>query len=91
MTEKLKRCPFCGGEKLEFIDTGHSYVRCCECWCEAPTEVWNIRKPIDDIVKSLEIQADGYRENYPDDYIFEVYDMIDLCEEIIKNVKGGTE
>lgn len=43
---------------------------------------------MDEVVKSLESQIDGYREYYPDDYIFETYDMIDLCESIIEMIKG---
>ena len=43
---------------------------------------------MDEVVKSLESQIDGYREYYPEDYIFETYDMIDLCESIIEMIKG---
>lgn len=43
---------------------------------------------MDEVVKSLESQIDGYKEYYPEDYIFEIYDMIDLCESIIKMIKG---
>lgn len=43
---------------------------------------------MDEVVKSLESQIDGYKEYYPEDYIFETYDMIDLCESIIKMIKG---
>ena len=43
---------------------------------------------VDRIVEQLEDKAKSYQEYYPEDYIFEVSDMIDLCESIIRMIKG---
>lgn len=67
MSEKLKRCPFCGGE-VEFIKVGYTsegrsgYIRCKGCediffkggWNSEQnvTKKWNTRKPMEDLQRS---------------------------------------
>ena len=64
MTDKLKNCPFCGGEAFEYY-SGSQFefceVVCKECGCrskrkteEEAIEAWNTRKPMDGIVEKLE-------------------------------------
>lgn len=70
MTDKLKPCPFCGGEarirdlniKIPYEGIAH-FVGCCQCDVrsgisfdgeQAAIEAWNTRKPMDRIVERLE-------------------------------------
>lgn len=64
MTEKLKRCPFCGGKAFEYY-SGSQFefceVVCKECGCRSKRKTeeeaiasWNTRKPMDRIVERLE-------------------------------------
>ena len=65
MTDKLKLCPFCGGEAV-WWDTGdHKYpyqIVCRSCFCEtnetqtrsSAIEAWNTRMPMDRIAEKLE-------------------------------------
>lgn len=60
MTDKLKPCPFCGGEAKWF--NTESKVYCVKCCCSTAafidkrdaTKSWNTRKPMDRIVEQLE-------------------------------------
>lgn len=61
MTDKLKRCPLCGGEAETEWHHGYWGVRCQSCYAEVTAdgmndaiEVWNTRKPMDRIVEQLE-------------------------------------
>ena len=61
MTDKLKPCPFCGGEADTEWHHGYWGVRCKSCYAEVTAdgmndaiEAWNNRKPMDRIVEQLE-------------------------------------
>ena len=61
MTDKLKSCPFCGGEADTEWRHGYWGVRCESCYAEVTADgmsdalaAWNNRKPMDRIVKQLE-------------------------------------
>lgn len=63
MTDKIKSCPFCGGEaEKEWGIPSIYWVRCTECGAEGgqypsfkeAIEAWNTRKPMDSIVEQLE-------------------------------------
>lgn len=57
---KLKRCPFCGGEAF-VAGSGH-WIACKDCLAESDfydyeyeaIEAWNTRKPMERIVEHLE-------------------------------------
>lgn len=62
MTDKLKPCPFCGGEAIIHGYGFNQYsVGCSECWVEtnrtagveSAVKQWNIRKPMDRIVEEV--------------------------------------
>ena len=71
MSDKLLKCPFCGG-KLEHVSWGYSYkhengVQCSDCKIlitsidgeitkEELAEKVNIRKPMKNIMKQLEVE-----------------------------------
>lgn len=61
MTDKLKPCPFCGGEADTEWHHGYWGVRCTSCYAEVTAdgmndaiEAWNTRKPMDRIAEKLE-------------------------------------
>ncbi len=66
MTDKLKPCPFCGGEARITDVFGRTGIVCKYCFAEmrgyldmTPEEMtryWNTRKPMDRIVERLEEQ-----------------------------------
>lgn len=59
--DKLKKCPFCGGE-AEFATSHKRWVQCKEClaesvYCDTPEQAiaaWNNRKPVEDVLERLE-------------------------------------
>lgn len=70
MEDRLKPCPFCGGEarirdlsiKIPYDGIAH-FVDCCQCDVrsgisfdgeQGAIEAWNTRKPMDRIVEQLE-------------------------------------
>lgn len=64
--ERLKPCPFCGGEAKvahEYTEEWKlEYVMCFRCGCSTPSaisedtviQIWNTRKPMERIVEKLE-------------------------------------
>lgn len=79
MSDKLKPCPFCGGEAMlnYFGSRPISYyqISCSECGCrqassihkESVINTWNTRKPIDRIVEQLEEQMNDAKNLWDDD------------------------
>lgn len=77
MTDRLKKCPFCGGEgKLEInreMGGTQYYVLCTNCpttvgrhWFwkkEDAINSWNTRKPMDRIIQELEAEAERWHES----------------------------
>lgn len=68
MTDKIKSCPFCGGEATIYgSKTGYGVMCKDKPFCailpagfstkERAIEVWNTRKPMDRIVEELESQC----------------------------------
>lgn len=66
--EKLKKCPFCGGEAKVFeTDLNTFRVICAECSCsvgrywyykkEEAITAWNTRKPMERIVERLDSEC----------------------------------
>lgn len=62
MTDKIKSCPFCGGEvEKDWGIPSLYWVRCIECGAEGgqypslkeAIEAWNTRKPMDRIAEQL--------------------------------------
>lgn len=82
MEDRLKPCPFCGGEagirdlKIKIPYDGIAYfVECCKCDVrggisydgkQAAIEAWNTRKPMDRIVEQLEKWKQEADEQYED-------------------------
>ena len=64
MTDRLKPCPFCGGDARITDVFGRTGIVCEECFAEmrgyldiTPEEMsryWNTRKPMDRIVEQIE-------------------------------------
>ncbi len=64
MTDKLRECPFCGGEAelRKYHNELENYVVCVRCASRTPfvntagdaIKRWNTRKPMDRIVEQLE-------------------------------------
>jgi hypothetical protein len=74
---KLKRCPFCGGEVAMNQDDDGYYVSCSKDGCvvmtnsyteEEAIEVWNTRKPMQEIVERLEESIKFYDEKKKEAY-----------------------
>ena len=64
MEDRLKPCPFCGGEADTEWHHGYWGVRCENCCAEVTADgmddvidKWNTRKPMDRIVEQLEEQS----------------------------------
>lgn len=103
--ERLKPCPFCGGEATPlYCENGNRYtsnilylskrgtIKCKKCGLTLPRvysrvskaiEVWNTRKPIEQIVERLEEKAkEPMYQHDGEDYFVGVESAIDI-------VKGG--
>lgn len=68
MSEKLKPCPFCGGEaNIIYRDLTYTIVVCCDClaktchWGRAE-ELWN--RPIEDQLRAQLAEAQAKVEKY---------------------------
>lgn len=101
MAEKLKPCPFCGGEaeikRYTFCRTDSFYVGCSRCnvtqtanvyFSEKESiEAWNTRKPMERIVEQLEEAIEYSRKLGASEmeYRAGLYDAI----EIVK--RGGVD
>lgn len=77
MTDKLKQCPFCGGEADTEWHHGYFGVRCKSCYAEVTAdgmndaiELWNTRKSMDRIVEQLE---EAKRDSNTDVYAYGAY------------------
>lgn len=92
MTDKLRECPFCGGDAMlrnRCMNT-QNYVVCENCGAVSKItetesdaiKAWNNRKPMDRIVEQLERLP-----NVNSDY-WNFADLIDR-EDAIEIVKGG--
>ena len=89
MSRKLKRCPFCG-ERAVLIASDKAFVVCEECGVATPVhdteeeaiEVWNNRKPMDDIVEQLDRMRAGETPEWDDGFYTAVHEAIEI-------VKGG--
>ena len=62
MSEKLKPCPFCGGEATENRDISNS-IYCKKCFAEIDTDCvdWNIR-PIEDALQARIVELEAVIE-----------------------------
>lgn len=92
MTDKLRECPFCGGEAFEYYSGSQlefCEVVCKECGCRSKrnTEAeaiaaWNNRKPMDRIVEQLEglpnVNSDYW--NFSD--LIDREDAIEIVKEV---------
>ena len=103
MTDKLKSCPFCGGE-VRFTKRKSSYdgtifygVQCVNTGCcEIPpvyTETaaiskWNTRKPMDKIVEQLEQKKFIRVEQCHEDYECITEGHFDDAIEIVEGVQN---
>lgn len=60
--EKLKKCPFCGGEGYVISVEMHYWIRCKSCnadtdadsTLEGAIHLWNARKPMERILERIE-------------------------------------
>ena len=101
MTDKLKPCPFCGGEAELIIDEACYYksqVYCKKCGVrtnrqhipEIAVTTWNTRKPTDKVVKQLEENADYEPVDFDyGDVACTAEQRFIALEDAIEIVKGG--
>lgn len=96
MTEKLKPCPFCGGEPSMVSDAGFlmdaHYVRCMECeqefvqgTAEMAADLWN-RRVEDEIGSAKDLISDWISEG-TDDLDGETTVRIEIGRRLIINDK----
>jgi Lar family restriction alleviation protein len=112
MQKELKPCPFCGGKPFVYTTGNVScgfYVEiiCENCGCrtdraieEVASDVWNARRPIEDIVEQLEYEKEKCEEDrtywaehsWRDDVVYNECDLndtkADCFESAISIVKG---
>ena len=103
MTDRLRECPFCGGEaritKLpKSVKPKAYHIGCSQCGTvkilfmteEEAIENWNTRKPMDKIIEELEEASYWSNEIYDDwgDVMSESMQIIDLPN-AIEIVKAG--
>lgn len=62
---KLLPCPFCGGEAKTFQTEPFTQVVCTKCGSrierigkELAAQIWNTRKPMENIIHSIELARD---------------------------------
>lgn len=91
--EKLKKCPFCGGE-AELIKRKSNFpyihgVWCIGCKCrtsfekseEIAIEKWNNRKPVDDVLERLEeLKMAEYDDSDEEPKFVDIEEMFDEGE-----------
>lgn len=104
MTDKLRECPFCGGE-AKVRETGYRkwdgshrrfYIVECQCCCaniEADTKeeaikAWNKRSYIDEIVEQLEEEKNHCCVGCYEDYDPYEDGRFETYEEVITLLKG---
>ena len=97
MSDKLKPCPFCGGnavyiEKRDIFIS--KFVTCAKCGIETrrnylrkdkAIEHWNTRKPMERLVERLE-ESKGVviidgKEMYQEDYFIDIDEAIEIVKE----------
>ena len=98
MTDKLKSCPFCGGEADTEWHHGYWGVRCNNCYAEVTADgmndainLWNTRKPMDRIVEQLEEEAKRWYESgkeFKDEKELGVAGGFRYAIEIVKGVQN---
>ena len=105
MSDKLKPCPFCGGEValLKGLCELDNYVMCLSCRSktkpyntkETAINVWNTRKPIQKVLERLEEQQKIYKEAWENtDWIPDKTAYINRArgfEQAIEIIKEGVE
>jgi Lar family restriction alleviation protein len=102
MTDKLRECPFCGGENVgvfswnpPFRFTKYS-VHCYDCHFglyevdnkEDAIKAWNTRKPMDRIVEQLEEEKNHCCVGSYEDYDPYEDGRFETYEEVIALLKG---
>ena len=95
MADRLKPCPFCGGEVEVFEGYTGWYIE-CDCgnstWAcdtkEELVECWNTRKPMDRIVEELEAWAKSSEKLYFEYNEEECYGAWRSYNKAIKIVSG---
>ena len=97
MTDKIKPCPFCGGEADAEWHHGYWGVRCNNCNAEViadgmndAIELWNTRKPMDSIVEQLKertFSAECYNDNFDGIQINNLLCLGDVIE-IVEGVQN---
>ena len=94
MTDKLKPCPFCGGNnvgvfKHEYFYKSHLYAaHCYDChFClkmveteEEAIKAWNTRNPMDRIVEQLEEKIEENPYCSLADYRAGLFEAIDIVK-----------
>jgi Lar family restriction alleviation protein len=104
MTDKLKPCPFCGGEASVVNGYCSHWITCKTCFCgtdvfeelEEAINRWNTRKPMDSIVELLEkvkkYNEDSYEE-WEGETVAQYYEIrantYKHAIEIVKGVQNG--
>ena len=60
MTEKLKPCPFCGGEAMIISEINYHHVRCVKCFT-----ITDWYKTKEEAIEAWNTRADSQHENTP--------------------------
>ena len=79
MTDKLKPCPFCGGEADTIWRHGYWSVLCYKCHAETSgfheedaVKAWNRRESMNRIVERLEEEKNCGFDSIDIDYVIEI-------------------
>lgn len=100
MNKELKPCPFCG-ERAVLVASDKAFVICEDCGVATPVhdteeeaiEVWNTRKPIDEIVEELNFEKGvafmTLGNTGDEDYDFAYDNVMSYMNKAIDIVKKG--